>query len=242
MISRKKNIFIIFIFIFSLAFSKEIYVGDKISLNIKNSNINEIKEAFKDYHVDKIEKDKEGYNIFFRTFKVGDNIINIGNNKIILKIKSSLGKEDKNVYMDLSDKSNKEVKNLKFPIFTLLSGIIGIFLFVFSILKIIKRKKIIREISYEEIFQRKINNLSLDKFHFEISIALREYIDSKYNSNFLAGNYKKIGNITEEDIYFIKSLDYYKFSKNKLKEVTYYKQKALEIFNKIKEKGEMKNV
>ncbi|MFK4785512.1 hypothetical protein [Fusobacterium sp. MFO224] len=242
MISRRKNMFIIFIFIFSMAFSKEIYVGDKVSLNIKNASRDKIEEAFRDYHIDKIEKSKNGYNISFRTFKVGDNIINIGENKIILKVKSSITEKDKNIYMDLSDGGNKIVENVRFPIFTMLSGILGMMAIIFSVFKICKRKKIKKIISSEENFKIKMDNLSEERFHFEISLALREYIDSKYNSNFLAGTYKKIGKIDEEDIKFIKSLDYYKFSKDKLKEGSLYKEKALGIFNKINEKGVKENV
>lgn len=242
MISKLKSIFIIFIFIFSAAFSKEIYVGDQISLNIKNVSENEIKESFKGYHVDNIKKTKDGYNIFFRTFKVGDNVINIGNNKIIIKIKSTLNKNDKKIHMDLSDKSNKEVENMKFPLLILLSGILGLFFIITYIYKFLVRKKIKKELSSEEIFKREMKNLSLDRFHFEISLALRKYIDSKYNSSFLAGNYNEIGKIEENDIVFIKALDYYKFSKKKLEDINYYKEKAFEIYKRINMEGENENV
>lgn len=238
MINKLKKIFAIFIFIFSSAFSKDIYVGDQISLNIKNINENELKESFKDYHVDNIQKTKNGYNIFFRTFKVGDNIINIGNEKITIKVKSTLDKNDKKIHMDFSDKSNKDVKNIKFPFLTLLSGIFGFSFIIFSIYKLLKRKKIKKQISNEEIFKEEMKNLSPNKFHFEISLALRKYIDRKYASNFLAGEYTKIGKIEESDIAFIKTLDYYKFSGKKIEEINYYKEKAFEIYKRINMEGD----
>lgn len=238
-----KTMILIFIFSFEIIFSKDIYIGDKIGLNLKNISERDIKEAFKDFYIDSIKKTKDGYNVYFRTFKVGDNVIDLKNKKIIIKVKSSLEEKDKNIYMDLSDKSNKEVKKLYFPVLKILSGLIGFSILLFEFLKFFKRsKKRSGKISSEEKFKIKMNNLSVDNFDFEISEALRSYIDFKYGSNFLSGEYKKIGEIGEEDIKFIKSLDYYKFSKEKSKNMKQYKEEAFKIFNKLNGKGDKKNV
>ncbi|NME34996.1 MULTISPECIES: hypothetical protein [Fusobacterium] len=209
----------------------DIYIGDKVNLNIQGTSKENIISSFKDYHIDGVDKDNT---ITFRSFKVGDNIIDIGNNQINLKVASSITKEDKNIYMNLTDESNKIVNSGDFPFITLLGVIMFLTSISYFIINFSKKKKIEKIIPIDEKCKNILENLSDENFHFEISIALREYIDYICKSNFLAGVYKENSLITKDDIEFLKTLDYYKFSQNKIEDKNSYKIKALKIFNKLK--------
>lgn len=209
----------------------DIYIGDKVNLNIQGTSKENILSSFKDYHIDGIDKNNT---ITFRSFKVGDNIIDIGNNQINLKVTSSITKDDKDIYMNLTDESNKIVNSGDFPFITLLGIIMFLISVSYFIINFSKKKKVEKFIPIDEKCKNILENLSDENFHFEISMALREYIDYVCKSNFLAGVYKENSIITKDDIDFLKNLDYYKFSQNKINDKNSYKIKAFKIFNKLK--------
>ncbi len=78
--------------------TKPIYIGDKINLKIENLSQEEISQAFKDFHIHNIQYVK----ISFRTFKTGENIIDLGENQINLIVASTIIPDDKNIYPNLS--------------------------------------------------------------------------------------------------------------------------------------------
>lgn len=211
--------------------TKPIYIGDKINLKVENLSQNEISQAFKDFYIDKVQDEK----ISFRTFKTGENIIDLGENQINLEITPTITSDDKNIYINLSDMSDTKVVNPNFPF----SFIIGASIFIVSLVGIIKnlihRKKLAKILDPKEKCKNILNNLRGDNFPFEISFALREYIDKVYKTPFLSGVYIEINNIDKDDIDFFKSLDYYKFSKNSSYDREILKERAWEIFNKLEE-------
>lgn len=239
-----KKIILIFLFISSFCLSKDIYIGDKINLNIAGSNIEEVEEATKNFYVDEIKENKNGINISIRSFNVGDNILKIENTKGVLKVKSSIDENDKNIYLDLEDKSNKNLSKNKFPKLVYLSLILFIIGIYIAISEYIRIKKIVTE---EDRFMKTMNNLSDDNFIFEVSAGIRRYIDYAYNLKFTSGNYSKFKVINDEDILFIENLDYYKFSGKKIDDKNYYKNKGIEIYSKVvedikKKEGEKQDV
>lgn len=211
--------------------TKPIYIGDKINLKIENLSQDEISQAFKDFYIDKVQDEK----ISFRTFKTGENIIDLGENQINLEITPTITSDDKNIYINLSDMSDTKVINPNFPF----SFIIGASIFIVSLVGIIKnlihRKKLAKTLDPKEKCKNILNNLSGDNFPFEISFALREYIDKIYKTSFLSGIYMEINNIDKKDIEFLKSLDYYKFSKDNSYDKELLKRRAWAIFNKLEE-------
>lgn len=58
-----------------------------------------------------------------------------------------------------------------------------------------------------------MTELSENDWEFQLSMAIREYIDKKYQTHFINGKYEVIGMINSEDIKFINNLDRNKFSK-----------------------------
>ena len=216
--------------------TKPIYIGEKINLKIENLSQEEISQAFKNFHIDKVQDEK----ISFRTFKTGENIIDLGENQINLIVTSTITTDDKNIYPNLSDMSDTRVVNPNFPF----GFFIGASIFIISLVGIIKnlihRKKVAKTLNPKEKCRNILNNLSSDNFPFEISFALREYIDKVYKTSFLSGIYVEVNNIDKDDIDFFKSLDYYKFSKNSSYDREIFKKKAWTIFNKLEERD--KNV
>ena len=171
--------------------TKPIYIGDKINLKIENLSQEEISQAFKNFHIDKVQDEK----ISFRTFKTGENIIDLGENQINLIVTSTITPDDKNIYPNLSDMSDTKVINLNFPF----GFFIGASIFIISLVGIIKnlihRKKLDKILDPKEKCRNILNSLSNDNFPFEISFALREYIDKIYKASFLSGVYMEINNI-----------------------------------------------
>lgn len=244
------KIILILLFMCSiLSYGKNIMIGDQIPLKIKGSSVSEVEKAFdqllkeKEIIIDEINTEPDdSVLVKFRSFSIGENNIQIGNKSLKFIVSSSLTEEEKKIenkeiFLDMNDKSNKNLYWGNIPY----KGIIGIltliYLTVYFLTKI-KLKKKLTSINPYEKFEKGMNSLSRDKWQYEISYLLREFIDYKYKSHFLNGEYKKIGKITTDDIQFIYQLDNYKFA-SKVENLDIYMKKisvkAYEIYNKIKE-------
>lgn len=238
----KKLIILLFFTSTLLLSAKDINIGDSINLKMSGVSKEQVVEAFKntDFDIEKISDEKDGSIILtVRGFKVGENSVNIGNKNIVIDIKSVLTPEDKEIYIDLSDKSNKDLYLHKFPYISLISGIIALGAVIF-LLKGIKIEKKAKAINPDERFEERMKMLSGDNWAFDVSYAIREYIDSQYRSHFLNGIYEELKEINSEDIAFIQKLDSHKFSLEKGDFLDESRKRAFEIYNKIK--GGKKNV
>lgn len=232
-----KKIVLAFFLIFSLLISaKDINVGNSISFKISGVPKEEIIKEFEksNFSVEKIKKDKNGdFLVTVKGFNLGKNNIILGNKNLEIDIKSILTSEDKEIYRDLSDMSNKKLYSDNFPYIFTGSIVIG-FLSLIMLIKTFKRGKKKEVIDYDKRFNAQMEILS-ERWAFDISYALREYIDSRYNSHFLNGNYEKKGVLTDEDIIFIQWLDSCKFSGDVQEEIETSKKKAFDIYKRVKE-------
>lgn len=232
-----KKIVLAFFLAFSLLISaKDINVGNSISFKISGVPKEEIIKEFEksNFSVEKIKKDKNGdFLVTVKGFNLGKNNIILGNKNLEMDIKSILTSEDKEIYRDLSDMSNKKLYSDNFPYIFTGSIVIG-FLSLIMLIKTFKRGKKKEVIDYDKRFNAQMEILS-ERWAFDISYALREYIDSRYNSHFLNGNYKKKGVLTDEDIIFIQWLDSCKFSGDVQEEIETSKKKAFDIYKRVKE-------
>ncbi len=232
-----KKIVLAFFLAFSLLISaKDINVGNSISFKISGVPKEEIIKEFEksNFSVEKIKKDKNGdFLVTVKGFNLGKNNIILGNKNLEIDIKSILTSEDKEIYRDLSDMSNKKLYSDNFPYIFTGSIVIG-FLSLIMLIKTFKRGKKKEVIDYDKRFNAQMEILS-ERWAFDISYALREYIDSRYNSHFLNGNYKKKGVLTDEDIIFIQWLDSCKFSGDVQEEIETSKKKAFDIYKRVKE-------
>lgn len=233
-----KKIVLAFFLVFSLLISaKDINVGDSISFKISGVPKEEIIREFEknSFSIEKIKEDKDGnFLVTVKGFNLGKNNVILGNKNLEIEIKSILTPEDKEIYRDLSDISNKKLYLDKFPyIFTgsIVIGLLSLIIFI----RTFKRGKKKEIIDYDKRFNSQMEILSQDKWAFDISYALREYIDSRYNSHFLNGNYEKKGVLTDEDIIFIQWLDSCKFSGDVQEEIETSRKKAFDIYKRVKE-------
>ena len=232
-----KKIVLAFFLTFSLLISaKDINVGDSISFKISGVPKEEIIKKFEkgNFSIEKIKKDKNGnFLVTVKGFNLGKNNIILGNKNLEIDIKSILTSEDKEIYRDLSDMSNKKLYSDNFPYIFTGSIVIG-FLSLIMFIKTFKRGKKKEVIDYDKRFNAQMEILS-ERWAFDISYALREYIDSRYNSHFLNGSYEKKGVLTDEDIIFIQWLDSCKFSGNVQEEIEASRKKAFDIYKRVKE-------
>ncbi len=234
----KKILIVIFITLSLILSAKDINVGDTVTFQITGVSKDKIIDSFKntEFSIENIKDGKDGAVILsVKGFKTGKNIINIGNKEVSIDIKSLLNPEDKEIFINLSDESNKNLFLHQFPYVTLISGITGIGALIFILLGLKLKKDKIIFLTPEEKFENEMSILSDDKWFYEMSYALREYIDKKYSSHFINGIYSPIKNLNDEDIQFIEWLDNYKFSKNREDYFQQSKEKAFEIYGKIKE-------
>ncbi|MGL4688001.1 MAG: hypothetical protein ACRCVS_04865 [Fusobacteriaceae bacterium] len=230
----------IFLFIFILTMqsytAQKFNLGDKINLKILNSTESEIKESFenvKNIDLESVKQDKNGVIVVFRAFELGNKTVKVGNKKIEFEVVTNLDENDKEIYMDLSDNSNKEMFKLTFPFISLLSLIS----FIVGLYFLIKSRKKNKILSPSEEFNLGMKSLDTNNWSYEISYFLRKYIDRVYTSNFISGNYEKIGVVENEDIYFLKTLDNYKFSNRNLENEDLEKENLIKktyiIFERI---------
>lgn len=233
----KKIVALLFLVATLMVTAKDINIGDSITLKLSGVSKEKAVEAFKesDFSVESIKDDKDGNVLLVvKGFKTGENTIRIGNKDIVFHIKSVLTPEDKEIYLDLADESNKELYLHRFPYILVISGAVGLVALIF-LLKGIKRQKRTKSIDPDERFKNHMDILSEDNWAFDISYAVREYIDSRYQLHFMNGIYEKAGKLEDEDIAFIQWLDDYKFSLGNENHLEASRDKAFEIYNKIKE-------
>ncbi len=226
---------IIFLLISSLLLAKDINVGDLVRVHIsgveKDKIINEFKNS--DLQLENLEKTDEGYILSIRGYKPGDSSITLGDKKLTLSIKSVLDEKNNEIYPHLTDNGDTLLYSQNFPYQIVVGAILGILSLIYLI-KTFKFRKKEKILSPEEKFKKILTELSENDWEFQLSMAIREYIDKKYQTHFINGKYEVIGMINSEDIKFINNLDRNKFSKENqlLKEGTL--KKVIEIYEKIR--------
>lgn len=225
---------VMFFLISSLLLAKDINVGDLVKFKVSGIEKERIAESFKNskLQLEDIKKSDDGYIVSIRGYEVGESSINLGDKKLTLNIKSVLTDEDKEIYPHLSDSRDTLLYSKNFPYTIVVGGVLALA----SLVYLLKGVKFKREtiISSEKRFEDKISNLSDESWDFELSMAIREYIDSKYKTHFVNGKYEVVGMITIEDIKFIENLDRYKFSKDSRDLKTETLERVKNIFERVR--------
>ncbi|TDT71845.1 hypothetical protein EV215_0535 [Hypnocyclicus thermotrophus] len=219
------KLIIIFIIIFNTIFANNYHIGDIIRLEIKNSNIKEVKNVFKDFDIEKIEEKNNKIYIEFRSFETGEKDIILGDKKLILNIDSTIKKDETKLYNFNNNKNlklQKIYKHFEYYIFYLIFILnIGLLIKIF-----IKQKNKENEIDINEIIEKE------NDFR-KINYEFKKYIDKKYNTRFLNGIYNN--NFNKEIENYLKNIDDLIFQ-GKTINIEEYKNKVLKYINIIKEK------
>lgn len=209
----KKLVFLCFLLFSIITFSKDVNIGDLISIDVKGVPKEEIYNAFEnnEFQLQEIKDNDNGYTVLFRPYFIGEKSLIIGNQKLNVITKTLLNGDEKNIYNNLSDKSDMKLYNIKFPYEVFVFGILSLISLIYLVANIARFKKE-KRFSPDEIFNNKLNSLTEEHWPFELSMAIREYIDNKYKTHYINGFYSLIGNINDDDIDFLTYLDTYKFS------------------------------
>ena len=227
----KKVVTGLFLFLSLLSFSKEYNIGDKITLKIEGAiEKSQIEKALEDYKISSLEKNKDGsYTVVFTTYKVGENEIQIGNKKLKIDVVPTIEASEKEIYDALSNPNNIYIEN-DYPHMGILATIAGaIALLTAFFMHLVDRAK-----NPYIIFKKGMTKVTETNWKEKISLELRKYIDSVYGTNFLGGEYKRIYSLTEQDIEFIKNMDYLKFAPNRDWDYLEYKKRALETVERLR--------
>lgn len=204
---------------------KELHFGEKVEIRTENIDENILKQILKDFHIEKVkqsvgESEKE---IIIRSLSKEIKNIEVGENVYEVHTLTNLKEGEREIYQKLESTSGEWM----FPL--------GIAILIFSVLLFFwrgKKKKIPTPI---EDFQREMENISLEKWPFQISYALRELIDRSLGTKFLQGIYMEKSIITSEEIELLKEMDFIKYSgKFSEKEKEIWIKKAKDIAEKIK--------
>jgi hypothetical protein len=161
---------------------RPIYIGDLIELDIASNlyTMDEIEEAFSEFDIVTIDETKDGYQISFRSFQVGEQIVKLGNQEITINVQSTLT-EDSSDIIESDLLPEKGPFMINWPIiFYIVLGIdilSGLFIFI----AFLKKKRTKPETVYGR-FIRQINTLALENNSYLVLMTtyLKGYIEGSY--------------------------------------------------------------
>lgn len=208
---------------------KELYFGEKFKIGTGNIEEEALQEILKEFHIEKITQEDKNFKreITLRTLSNKPKVIKLGEIKYEINTLTNLKEEENEIYKKLQSA----------PHIWLLP--LGLALLIFSIVLFFWREKKKKIYTPMEIFQMKMKNLPQEEWSFQISSALREFIDGTLGTKFLQGVYEEKSPLTEEDIQFLKEVDYMKYSGKTFENMREnHMEKAMDIAKKI---GEAKN-
>lgn len=227
----KKLLFLIFL-VSQLALGRDILIGDRINLMISGSSEDKIREAFQAFEIEDIKETEGGSVVTLRSYQTGEQVVEIGDKKLVLNIKSSLEEGEREIYSDLSDDSGRTLTKGKFP--WLFAG--GILLGLSSLICLLRevrgRRKREEKISPKERFYGGLEDLG-EEYAYQISYLTREYTDHLMGSNLLSGRYEKEEGTPSELIRFLGELDSLKFARKTEGDREELKGRAKELIESI---------
>lgn len=236
----RKLILILCLCFSTLSFAKEINVGDLIKLKIKKEITKDnLIESFSKFEIESVEEDGENYFISFRIYEIGKHRVEIMGNLLTIEVKSLLTEETKDISLSMENGENLKLKKLDKPFpFELLYLIPVLLLVTLVALYIKKRVKKAKELSPLEEINMNLSNLTDDDYYYQLSYALRKYIDRIKGTKLLSGNYyENCVEFNKEIDNLIKALDQQKFNPiaSLVEEREKTKQKVLDIVNNLEE-------
>jgi len=169
---------------YTYAESRAIYIGDLIELKIAKSNLSqaEIRDAFKDFEIDSLEKADSGYKIAIRSFKAGKKIVKLGDQELKIQVASTLD-ETKRKDIFEGDLKAKEAKRMS-PLYKLLVVMVAII----ALLSFLRLRKIFgnrgrKELSVYSQFRTKVEEVSLEDENYFVllTLAFKDYLEQTFN-------------------------------------------------------------
>ncbi len=207
----KKLLFLIFL-VSQLALGREILIGDRINLLISGSSEDKIREAFQAFEIEEIRETDKGKVVTLRSYHPGEQVVEIGDRKLVFNVKSSLEEGEEEIHSDLSDNSARILTKPRFPWLFAGGVLLALSSLIYLLREVMGRRKREKELSPRDQFYGGLENLK-DDYTYHISYLTREYADHLTGSNLLSGRYEKDKETPLELIHFLEKLDRLKFAR-----------------------------
>jgi hypothetical protein len=221
--------------------NRAIYIGDLIKLEIANTNLSkeDIRDSFKDFEIESLEKLNSGYQVGIRSFKAGEKVVNLGDKELKIQVASTLDEVNRKDIFE-GDLEPKEAEKM-LPLYKLLVVMVAIIaLLSFLRLRKIFGKRNRKELSIYSQFRTKVEELSLkdENYFVFLTLAFKDYLEQTFNR-------KIVGKTSSEiiaEINYIPQLDDYL---NQIKEwlnfadICKYRGKEVSLEEKKKKRDEL---
>lgn len=173
----------IFLFKSTLAKERSLFIGDLLELKISSSNITkeELEDKFKEFEIVDIKESKDDYVIVLRSFEIGEKKIDIGNNQLVIEVKSTLDELQRNdIFEGNSSLQSSNYHIWWYYIFFSLVTIV-IITGIINLIRYLKKRKIEKFTPYQR-FYYEINNISIndDNYFVVLTIKFKEYIEELF--------------------------------------------------------------
>jgi len=206
-----KRIILLLLLVSTLAFGRDILIGDRIDLEIRGAAGGDIRAAFNEFEIEEIRDTENGVVVGIRGYTPGKKTVVVGDKILTIDIKSSLEEGEDQIKGTLSDGSSDKMSEGSFP-WVFLTGasaaIISGTSLIYSCIK--NKKRAVEEKNPKKRFYKGLERVGED-YPYEISYLLREYGDVLLGGNLLSGRYEVEGKGRLSE--FLKRLDHAKFQK-----------------------------
>ncbi|SNY22182.1 hypothetical protein SAMN06265827_10722 [Orenia metallireducens] len=188
--------------------SRAIHIGDLIQLEIAKTDLSkaEIRDSFKAFEIESLEKIDSGYKISIRSFEAGKKIVKLGDRQLKIQVASTLDEIDRQDIFE-GDLEAKEVDKM-LPMYKLLVVMVA----VIALLSFLRLRKIFsnrsrKELSVYSQFRTKVEEIKLedDNYFVYLTLAFKDYLEQTFNRKIIG----KTSNEIIAEINYIPQLDDY---------------------------------
>ena len=231
-----KRTILLLLLVSTLAFGRDILIGDRVDLEIRGAAAGDIREAFNEFEIEEIRETENSVVVGIRGYTPGKKTVVVGDKILTIDIKSSLEEGEDQIKGTLSDGSSDKMSEGSFPWIFLIGAGAAIISGTVLIWKLIKnRKKAVEEKDPKKRFNKGLERVGED-YPYEISYLLREYGDVLLGGNLLSGRYEEEGKGRLSE--FLKRLDHAKFQKKTSENRDELIDKARELARDMEKTGE----
>ncbi|GLI55410.1 hypothetical protein PM10SUCC1_09240 [Propionigenium maris DSM 9537] len=227
-----KKLLLLILLVSHLALGRDILIGDRINLLISGSSEDKVREAFQAFEIEDIRESEEGSVVTLRSYHPGEQVVEIGDKRLVFNVKSSLEEGEREIYSDLSDGSARTLAKPRFPWIFAGGVLLGLSSLMYLLVGVIGRRKKKEQLSPREKFYGNLEDLGED-YTYRISYLTREYADHLMGSNLLSGRYEKSEGAPKELLHFLGELDSLKFARRSEGDREELKDRARELIESI---------
>lgn len=167
----------------ALAESRNIYVGDIITLDITTLEYSEdeLRQKFQDFEIVEVKKKSNGYSFSIRTFDVGERTILIGDKELVISVASTLDDISRDNIFEGETIVLKSSFPIHWRIILYITAGIAVLSGAFILVRYLIKKKQKPESAYQ-FFLRHSSELSYgdDNYFVKLTFYFKQYLESIY--------------------------------------------------------------